>query len=635
MADRKNVASVSNATETSRTSLGMVSNIISNVQLPDHTLGLSPVAYSSAENLNVNDTQLVIASSKCDEASMQPYIEKITPNSIPPTLLTPTNTSTMPENIAHVVSAVSQPTVLVNTLPGPFVIPSGVAMAVDNIHGLPVPQLVSGSALPQQIQRDGCGVNRPVLFSPETKKKTRKKKAVAMPATNLIPQASGLLMPQQSMGSGQGVNASPVMVVSNKTGPPAQVLMNSQPLNANPQQLLANAQPFQQLNLLQPLNLLNGTGILQQFPTIQQFIVPNFGGMVMNSDGTATILQDATMQLQLQQVNGHNILTPVQNNQVFNNTFAAPAEMIFRARGPQQNKLSPGNDGQFVVERSGQQLSPLISGVDSVSFRTNHLLTSTAQQGFMGQAIIVPTVNQQQNLVQHGTNQQNLVQHNTTVVQQQTTVLSEQLELKNHKEPGKQEFTDGFVYAGKLKAQNIEGGVFRKHSVSTQTSMSQPLQSVTSTFCQTAISSSVSPDTTTLSPAGGENRSPALCEAVVNTECPSLSSMHAVDDKRNSQTMVSRVLRHGLTHQLLMSKTRTRVLFQAMVHCVSSSEPDLEDVVSQSTSTEETADLNVSLKKMISKKTSVAYSVSSSDTQISADSTRVLEEHITSPTTRE
>lgn len=86
-------------------------------------------------------------------------------------------------------------------------------------------------------------------------------------------------------------------IVPGKNGGPAQLVMNGQPqatTQFNTQhQIITNTQPAQQINLLQPVNLLNGTtGLVQNFPTVQQFLVPGLGNMVMSADGTATLLQD-------------------------------------------------------------------------------------------------------------------------------------------------------------------------------------------------------------------------------------------------------------------------------------------------------------------------------------------------------
>jgi hypothetical protein len=102
----------------------------------------------------------------------------------------------------------------------------------------------------------------------------------------------------QSLGGPTMLQA--LTIVPGKGGAPAQLVMNGQPhqatsahFNTQHHQIIANAQPAQQINLLQPVNLLNGTtGMVQNFPTIQQFIVPGLGSMVMSADGTATLLQD-------------------------------------------------------------------------------------------------------------------------------------------------------------------------------------------------------------------------------------------------------------------------------------------------------------------------------------------------------
>lgn len=119
-------------------------------------------------------------------------------------------------------------------------------------------------------------------------------------------QNAGMLMQShQSNFAQQNFQATPMLqaltIVPGKGGAPAQLVMNGQPhqatsahFNTQHHQIITNTQPAQQINLLQPVNLLNGTtGMVQNFPTIQQFIVPGLGSMVMSADGTATLLQDA------------------------------------------------------------------------------------------------------------------------------------------------------------------------------------------------------------------------------------------------------------------------------------------------------------------------------------------------------
>lgn len=191
--------------------------------------------------------------------------------------------------VTQVVPAVGQQvlgqqTVLVNALPGPFVLQPGLAMTVDGVtvgQNMPISHLVAGNVIPQQIQVEGCDAagRTTMMLSPESKKRTKKRKASSQTVANMLhiaaaQQNSGVLMSQQNFPqqitmahSPQGLSAAPVMqaltIVPGKTGGPAQILMNGQSLTANghlsAQQLIANSQPSQQINLLQPVNLLNGT----------------------------------------------------------------------------------------------------------------------------------------------------------------------------------------------------------------------------------------------------------------------------------------------------------------------------------------------------------------------------------------
>ncbi|XP_021935845.1 uncharacterized protein LOC110837716 isoform X3 [Zootermopsis nevadensis] len=298
--------------------------------------------------------------------------------------------------------------------------------------------------------------------------------------------AAGVVMQQQQQqsftmsGPHQSITTTGPMlqaltIVPGKGGAPAQILMNGQPGTTTghfgTQQLIAapaTSQPPQQINLLQPVNLLNGaTGVVQNFPTFQQFIVPSLGGMVMATDGTTTLLPDATnlgVQLQLQNVNGQNVLTPVQNHggaTVFGHPTgqsiltAGPAGMVIRtpttggkmATGPmlqQQNGGGPQflasspNGGQFLMNGTaafGGQLSPLVANVSpsqQMSFTANTSPTGTHQSqqefihcGQVGQTLLVPctaaTTQNHQNTT--------VVQQNTTIVQQQTTMVSNNQQL--------------------------------------------------------------------------------------------------------------------------------------------------------------------------------------------------------------
>lgn len=315
------------------------------------------------------------------------------------------------------------------------------------------------------------------------------------PAAAATATAAGIVMqqqqqqnfPQQSFtmsGPHQSITTTGPMlqaltIVPGKAGAPAQILMNGQPGTTTghfgTQQLIATpatSQPPQQINLLQPVNLLNGAaGVVQNFPTFQQFIVPSLGGMVMATDGTTTLLPDATnlgVQLQLQNVNGQNVLTPVQSHggtTVFGHPTgqsilaAGPAGMVIRtpttgskmATGPmlqQQNGGGPQflasspNGGQFLMNGTaafGGQLSPLVANVSpnqQMSFTTNTSpvrSTTGAHQpqqefiqcGQMGQTLMVPCTASATQNHQNTT----VVQQNTTIVQQQTTMVSNNQQL--------------------------------------------------------------------------------------------------------------------------------------------------------------------------------------------------------------
>lgn len=241
-------------------------------------------------------------------------------------------------------------------------------------------------------------------------------------------------------------------IVPGKSGTPAHIVMNGQG-NANnygPQQIITNTSPSQQINLLQPVNLINNaSSVMQNFPTFQQFIVPNIGGMVMTADGTA-IIQDNSpgmpMQLQLQAVNGQNVLTPVQNSGMF--TTGTNGGVVIRAQNQQgkmiQSQHSPG--AQFLSPNSqvmmnspnfNGQLSPLLANLSptNVSFNTGpQVRTANVQaQEYIqtnhqaGQTLMVPLSPKRVSMAS-STNARSanstFVHQNTTIVQQQTTLVA-------------------------------------------------------------------------------------------------------------------------------------------------------------------------------------------------------------------
>ncbi|CAH2071202.1 unnamed protein product, partial [Iphiclides podalirius] len=392
--------------------------------------------------------------------------------------------------VGNVQPIVNQPTVVVNTLPTPFMLQPPI-MAVDGQvmqQNAVLPQIVAGGIVPgppanesaRQIDvKNGQNfVQGVAMLSPETiKKRSKKKKAQTPNVTNVLqitapqPNPNNIIMhhssPQHNTSpqfSPRGFQLSPtnnisptpmlqaLTIVPGKTGTPAHIVMNGQgnTNNFGSQPLIANTSPSQQINLLQPVNLINNTtSVMSNFPAFQQFIVPNLGGMVMTADGTAIIQDNATgmpMQLQLQTVNGQNVLTPVQNTGVF--AAGANSGVVIRAQNQQgkiiQSQHSPG--AQFLSPNSqvmmnspsfNGQLSPLLANLSptSVTFNTsphqvragNVQTQEFIQTNQMGQTLMVPLSPKQVSLASATSNRSNsstFVQQNTTIVQQQTTLVS-------------------------------------------------------------------------------------------------------------------------------------------------------------------------------------------------------------------
>ncbi|CAG9765280.1 unnamed protein product [Ceutorhynchus assimilis] len=600
-------------------------------QVSQQIIKHSPSGLPPGHILVSSNGQLIMASAANVMAPPPPPKVVTSQNAMPPVSVSPmvTNVTAAVSQVIPTQQVLGQQTVLVNTLPAPFVLQPGVTMTMDGMtvgQNMQIPQIVTGNMIQQQIQLDSNDSRR-ALLSPETKKKGKKRKLPSQTVAGMLhiaaQQNSGMVVNQQGFPqqiqvahSPHSITTTPVMqaltIVPSKTGGPPQIVMNGQAV-ANAQQII-NSQPTQQINLLQPVSLINGTtGVMQNIP-IQQFIVPNLGGsMVMNADGTATILQDTSnlgMQLQIQNVNGQNVLTPIQNNNMFNGgqsiLAAGPAGMVIRAPTSQgkiiQQQHSPGaqflspNGSQFVVngQFSAGQLSPLVASVSpsqQVTFNASpqQIRPNNQQQqeyiqvnGQMGQTLMVPCSPQTSSANQQNTT---FVQQNTTIVQQQTTMVANNQQLQNFQQQNNQQGQQNVARATALNVdqQNFmindknqvqallvqqqrgnaqQEDINYRHSVSTQTAVNQNSQSVTSnSFCQTSTSSASSPpDTTTLSPLASGGQSPPTADTTTHTgstddglsPAPSNGSASCSDipGRPGSRTM-------------------------AMVHCVSSSEPDL------------------------------------------------------------
>lgn len=629
------------AVSVSKSPLEMVQSVVSSIQIPHTQPGILNASLQQNQQISPQQViknpqglppghilvssggQLLMATTgNGQQGIMAPPPPKLVSNTspMPPLSASPLVTN-VTASVTQVIPAVAQQvlgqqTVLVNALPAPFVIQPGV-VTVDGMtvgQNMQIPHLVTGNVIQQQIQIDGNQdhtnrsqhhspgfVNRqPTLLSPESNKKKGKKRKMSSSQTvaSMLhiasQQNSGMVMQQPQQGfsqqgfqmahSPQGIQGPMLQALTIVPGKPSQIVMNGQPSAAagtfNTQQIITNSQPAPQINLLQPVNLLNGaTGVVQNFPTIQQFIVPNIGGMVMTADGT--LIQDTQnigMQLQLQNVNGQNVLTQVQNSNIYAGgqsiLAAGPAGMVIRTPGTTQGKIiqqqhSPGaqflspNGSQFLMNGAqfNGQLSPLVANVSptqQVTFSTApqpvRPNTSVPQEFIqcnqMGQTLMVPCAPAPAIAVTSASNQQNTtyVQQNTTIVQQQTTMVSNN-QIQNFAVPnqntnqqnaqnisGSAPVDQNFIInnAGQgnekqnqvqsllLQRQSPKSAAMMRHSVSTQTAVKQNQQAssvTTNTFCQTSMSTSASspPDTTTHSPLAAGGQSPANADTTTHS----------------------------------------------------------------------------------------------------------------------
>ncbi|GBP77869.1 Methyl-CpG-binding domain protein 5 [Eumeta japonica] len=484
--------------------LEMVQNVIGSIPSCRHDAKITPttqIAKKLKDGPNLTPGQILISSTGqiivSNSSSPMPPPPPKTTLAISPasgssvvTNVTASVTQVMPA-VGGVQQVVNQPTVLVNTLQPPFVLQPPV-MAVDGQvvpQNTVLPQIVTGGLVTptqspnvspgQGDMKSGTGYLQGVaMLSPESIKKKNKKKKNHTNVTNVLhisaPQqnANNVLVqhsspqhntsPQFSPRSFQlspnnNIASTPMLqaltIVPGKSGTPAHIVMNGQGNSGNftSQQIITNTSPTPQINLLQPVNLINnGSGVVSNFPAFQQFLVPNLGSMVMTADGTAIIQDNASgvpVQLQLQTVNGQNVLTPVQNPGVF--TAGTNAGVVIRAQNQQgkilQSQHSPG--AQFLSPNSNVmmsspnfngQMSPLLANLSpqNVTFATSpHQVRSANAQGQelvqsnqMGQTLMVPLSPKPITMNSGTTNRGNstFVQQNTTIVQQQTTLVSNQ-----------------------------------------------------------------------------------------------------------------------------------------------------------------------------------------------------------------
>ncbi|XP_072939631.1 uncharacterized protein [Epargyreus clarus] len=478
----------------SKSPLEMVQNVISSMSLKPETSNTQSTVLSqmgrrsSPGQIVISSTGQILVSSN----QMPPPPPKNTTTmsvlgSNAVTNVTTSVTQVVPA-ATHIQPLVNQPTVVVNTLPAPFVLQQSMIPVDGQVmqQNQVIPQLVTGgivsgqagSETTRQIEvKNGQNfVQGVAMLSPESlKKRSKKKKNQAANITNVLqitaPQQNpnNIMVhhssPQHNSSpqfSPRGFQLSPtnnisptpmlqaLTIMPGKSGTPAHIVMNGQGNSSNfgSQQIIANTSPSQQINLLQPVNLINNANnVMSNFPAFQQFIVPNLSGMVMTADGTAIIQDNSTgmpMQLQIQTVNGQNVLTPVQNSGVF--TAGGNSGVVIRAQN-QQGKIiqSPHSPGAQFLSPNSQvmmnspnfngQLSPLLANLSptNVTFNTsphqvrpgNVQAQEFIQTNQMGQTLMVPLSPKQASMASANNNRNStFVQQNTTIVQQQTTLVS-------------------------------------------------------------------------------------------------------------------------------------------------------------------------------------------------------------------
>ncbi|CAH4035783.1 unnamed protein product [Pieris brassicae] len=628
----------------SKSPLEMVQNVISSLPAKPETSNTQSISLTMGKRATPG--QIVISSTGQIIVSS---------NHMPPP--PPKNTSAvsqMSNAVTNVTSSVSQmvpggqsmlnqPTVVVNTLPTPFMIQPPM-MAVDGQvvqQNTVLPQIVTGGLVSGQscetsrqieVKNGQSFVQGVAMLSPESiKKRSKKKKNQTANITNVLqitaPQQNpnNIMLhssPQQNSSpqfSPRGFQLSPtnnisptpmlqaLTIVPGKSGTPAHIVMNGQGNSNNfgSQQIITNTSPSQQINLLQPVNLINNaSNVMSNFPTFQQFIVPNLGGMVMTADGT-TIIQDNSsgmpMQLQLQTVNGQNVLTPVQNQGVF--TTGTNSGVVIRQN--QQGKIiqsqhSPG--AQFLSPNSQMmvnspnfngQLSPLLANLSptNVTFNQNQVRSGNVQaQEFIqtnqiGQTLMVP-LSPKQVIPASNRSNSTFVQQNTTIVQQQTTLVSNshntqstnlqgnssrfmdamnkaqkrfiQTEtVDDHKErqqiPQEDKVnSEGYKFLNEFSPQMGQEEFSVRHSVSTQTLLNQ--QRGGKSPSSQAVTGSSPPDTTTHSPLGA---SEAASPRIYGSRCVSTQGNYADTTTKSPEP--------------------ADVNSSGMVQCVSSSEQDMAE----------------------------------------------------------
>ncbi|XP_059486737.1 methyl-CpG-binding domain protein 5-like isoform X2 [Neocloeon triangulifer] len=457
--------------------LEMVQSVVSSIQVPPKLATATPLtltAPSGGTDLKLPPGHIFV-SSNGQQLIFQGAAQKLAPS--------PQHTN------ANVLSALQQPMMqLVNTLPcnTPLLLHQPLQQTVT-VEG---PLL---AALPAEDPKKRAKKRRPIQQAPAPQQ---------IQQHTPQPQQQQILQSPLFMQNFQQPLLQTLTILPNKQ---PQFLLPQQ--GASQQQSPLGANP---INLIQPLNLLNGTNFMSNLPSIQTLVVPSLQGMMMSTLPDGTLIPTdgggGTVQLQLP----NQFLMQSQFGQ--QNLISAP-QMVIRAPAPQivGQLISP--QSQFL----GFQQT--LNGLTMMS----HPKPPEQQQQFImnvnGQPMIIPCSASVTPTTQSAT----LLHQNTTIVQQQTTTALVAA-ANNHAQQQPVQVNPLIL----KQFQDLTGPLLlqQKQSVSTQTA-AQAAAALLPTMVQipTSIYNSppleqMPPDTTTSSPIS----EPLKSLTPLNTECGVTSS---------------------------------------------------------------------------------------------------------------
>ncbi|CAB3379741.1 Hypothetical predicted protein [Cloeon dipterum] len=525
-------AAVAVATSTpTKSPLEMVQSVVSSIQVPQKLAAATPLTLS-ASPASGTDLKLppghIFVSSNGQQLIIQGATQKLTP---PP----PQQQQQQQQQAqANMLSALQQPMVqLVNTLPC-------------------TTPLLLHQPLQQTVTMEGQLLA--ALPTDELKKKAKKRRPIQQaPPPQQPPQPLPPPPPQQQ----QQILQSPLFM-QNFQQPLLQtltILPNKQPQfllpqqTASPQQSPLGANP---INLIQPLNLLNGANFMStNLPAIQTLVVPGLQGMVMSALPEGTLIptdgSGGTVQLQLP----NQILMQPQFGQ--QNLLSTP-QMLIRAPAPQIiNKVTAtGQVGQLISPQSQflgfqQTLNGLTMMSPPKPPEQQQLIMNVN-----GQPMIIPCSAANVTPTSQSTT---LLHQNTTIVQQQTTTAL--VAAANNAAQQQHMQVNPLILK---QFQDLPLLLQQKHSVSTQTAQAAQaaaallpamVQIPTSLYNSPPLEQ-MPPDTTTSSPVS----EPLKSLTPLNTECGVTSSEADPVDATTTFSWVTKVDEVMVESSTILDKSR-------------------------------------------------------------------------------